>query len=182
MSESYKFRNPEAVYFVSFAVVDWMDVFTRKIYLNMALDCLRYCQENKGLELKAWVIMTNHMHLVFRSKGPQPPQLLLGDFKRFTGRNVMEAIRNNRKESRREWLMEGFRRAAEKSSNVGRYQFWRHENHPVELCSPKLISQKVDYVHNNPVKAGFVEYPEDYLYSSARDYFGRNGLLKVVKF
>ena len=67
MSRNYKFKNPEGVYFVSFAVVEWIDVFTRTEYKNIILDSLRYCQKYKGMEIFAWCIMTNHVHLVFRS-------------------------------------------------------------------------------------------------------------------
>jgi len=67
MSRNYKFLNPEGVYFVSFAVVEWLDVFTRNEYKTILIDSLRFCQQNKGMEIFAWCIMTNHMHLIFRS-------------------------------------------------------------------------------------------------------------------
>ena len=135
MSRNYKFHNPEGVYFVSFAVVEWIDVFTRNEYKNILLDSLGFCQKNKGMEVYAWGIMTNHMHLVFRSAGEDKPEYLLGDFKRFTSRKVIQAIIENPKESRKEWLLEQFKKAASHCSNVNEYQFWRHDNKPVELWS-----------------------------------------------
>ena len=84
MSRNYKFHNPEGLYFVSFAVVEWLDVFTRNHYKDILVDSLRYCQANKGMELIAWCIMTNHVHLIYRSCAGQKPELLLGDFKRYT--------------------------------------------------------------------------------------------------
>lgn len=86
MSRNYKFHNPEGLYFISFAVVGWLDVFTRNEYKDLFLENLEFCQKNKGLEIHAWCIMTNHVHLVFRSINGQNPELLLGDLKRFTSR------------------------------------------------------------------------------------------------
>jgi len=76
--------------------------------------------------------MTNHVHLIFRCIKGQKPELLLGDFKRFTSRKIVQAIIENLKESRKEWLLEQFKKAAGQCSNVNMYQFWRHDNKPIE--------------------------------------------------
>ena len=180
MSRNYKFYNPDGVYFISLAVVEWMDVFTRNEYKNILIDSLHYCQQYKGMEIFAWCIMTNHVHLVFRSAGDQKPELLIGDFKRFTSKAIVKAITENPKESRKEFLLEQFLKAANKSSNVKQYQFWRHDNKPIELWSNKVIDEKIDYIHNNPVEEGLVFRPEDYQYSSAVDYAGEKGILDNV--
>lgn len=180
MSRNYKFHNPEGVYFVSFAVVEWIDALTRSEYKDIVLESLRYCQQEKGMEVFAWCIMTNHMHLVFRSIKGQKPELLLGDFKRFTSNSIVKAIEENPRESRKEWLLEQFRKAGAKSSNVNKYQFWQHNNKPIELWSNKVIDEKINYIHNNPVEEGLVFHPEDYMYSSARDYSGETGILEGV--
>jgi REP element-mobilizing transposase RayT len=180
MSRNYKFKEPEGVYFVSFAVVEWLDVFTRNEYKNIVVDSLSYCQREKGMEVFAWCIMTNHVHLIFRSTNGQKPELLLGDFKRFTSKAIVKAIQDNATESRKEWLLEQFAKAASKTSNVNEYQFWRHDNKPIELWSNKVIGEKIRYIHNNPVEEGLVFYPEDYVYSSARDYSGAKGILLDV--
>jgi len=177
MSRNYKFHNPDGVYFVSFAVVEWIDVFTRNDYKDILIESLEFCQREKGMEIFAWCIMTNHVHIVFRSINGQKPELLLGDFKRFTSKAVVNAIRENQRESRKEWLLGRFKRAAEESSNVNSYQLWQHNNKPIELWSNKVIFEKISYVHNNPVEEGLVYYPQDYVYSSARDYAGEQGLL-----
>lgn len=129
--------------------------------------------------------MTNHVHLVFRSAGLQKPGALLADFKRFTSQQIVKAISENPQESRKEWLLAQFRKAAMASSNVKHHQFWRHDNKPIELWSNAVIDQKINYIHNNPVEAGLVFQPEHYLYSSAADYAGEKGILDdviVVKF
>ena len=120
------------------------------------------------------------MHLVFRCVGPKKPEQVLGDFKRFTSKEIVRAIKENQRESRKEFLLEQFKKAAEGSANVKHHQFWRHDNKPIELWSNKVIMEKINYVHQNPVEAGLVYYPEDYVYSSARDYSGEKGILPNV--
>jgi len=144
------------------------------------LDSLQYCQQKKEMEIFAWCIMTNHVHLVFRSAGEKKPGLLIGDFKRFTSKEIVKAIIVNPQESRKELLLARFSNAASNLSNVNDYQFWQHDNHPIELWSNKVIDEKIDYVHQNPVKAGLVFRAQDYLYSSAADYADEKGLLDGV--
>ena len=180
MSRNYKFHNPEGAYFISFAVVEWLDVFTRNEYKDIVLDSLSYCQKNKGMEIYAWCIMTSHVHLIFRSIKEQKPELLIGDFKRYTSKSIVKAIADNPKESRREFMLEQFKKAADNTSNVKNFQFWRHDNKLIELWSSKVTNEKINYIHNNPVEEGLVYHPEDYVYSSARDYSGEKGLLDGV--
>lgn len=180
MSRNYKFHNPEGVYFISFAVVEWLDVFTRSEYKTILVESLSYCQQKKGMEIFAWCIMTNHVHLIFRSTSHQRPELLIGDFKRYTSKALVKAIIDNPQESRKEFLIERFLKAGINSSNVDKYQFWRHDNKPIELWSNNVIDEKIGYIHNNPVEEGLVFRAEDYLYSSAADYAGEKGILDHV--
>ena len=167
-----KFHNPEGLYFVSFAVVDWIDALTRIEYKQIIIESLSFCQKEKGMQIIAWCIMSNHMHLVFRSIADNKPQDILGDFKRFTSKAIVKAIKDNPRESRREFLLQAFQNAASKSSNVLHFQFWRHDNKPIELWSNKVIKEKINYVHQNPVEEGIVFKAEDYRFSSAVDYAG----------
>ncbi|UKN02008.1 transposase [Paracrocinitomix mangrovi] len=180
MSRNYKFHNPDGAYFVSFAVVEWIDVFTSNDYKEILIESLAYCQKHKGMEIYAWCIMSNHVHLAFRALNEAKPEQILGDFKRYTSKAIVRAIKSNPKESRREFLLNTFKKAADTSSNVDNYQFWRHDNKPIEIWSNKVISEKIRYIHNNPVKAGLVYRAEDYKYSSATDYAGNIGLLEDV--
>ena len=180
MSRNYKFHNPEGMYFVSFAVVKWIDVFTRNEYKNIVLKSLEFSQKEKGMEIFAWCIMTNHIHLIFRSVKGQNPELLLGDIKRYTSNAIIKAIKDNPQESRKEWLLEQFEKAGAKSSNVSKYQFWQHNNKPIELWSNKVIDEKINYIHNNPVEEGLVFNAEDYVYSSAIDYADEKGILDGI--
>ncbi|HLV42362.1 MAG TPA: transposase [Brumimicrobium sp.] len=180
MSRNYRFHNPNAPYFVSFAVVEWLDVFTRNEYKDILVHNLEYCQREKGMEIYAWCIMSNHIHLVFRSMNEIPPGRLLGDFKRHTSKQLVKAIKENIRESRKKILLEAFRRNGAKNSNVKDNQFWRQDNMPIELWSSKVITQKIRYIHNNPVEQGIVFRAEDYQYSSAVDYSGEKGMLSGV--
>ena len=179
MSRNYKFHNAEGLYFISFATVYWVDVFVRKVYFDCIVENLNYCVANKGMEVYAWCIMPSHMHLVFRST-VQKPEELIRDFKSYTAKQIIKLIEENIQESRREWLLNSFKKAALTNSNNTKHQFWQQHNHPVELWSTPVIKQKIDYTHHNPVDAGFVEYDHEYFYSSARDYNDIKGLLNVI--
>ena len=143
MSRNYKFYNPDGVYFISFAVVEWLDVFTRNEYKTILTDSLRYCQQNRGMEIFAWCVMTNHVHLVFRSAGEQKPELLIGDFKRFTSKAIVKAIIENPRESRKEFLLEQFLKAGNKASNIDKYQFWRHDTNQLNCGVIKSSMKKL---------------------------------------
>lgn len=180
MSRNYRFHNPDSLYFVSFAIVNWLDVFIRNEYKMIFIDSLSYCQMEKEMEVVAWCIMNTHVHLVFRSLGVQEPGRLLGDLKRFTSKAIVKAIINNPEESRKEFLLQQFKNVADNNRNVKNYQFWQQNNKPIELWSNKVIQEKVNYIHHNPVKAGLACKAEDYAFSSARDYAGEKGLLDDV--
>ena len=168
MSRKYKFHNPSAAYFVSFATVYWVDVFIRQYYFDILADSIRYCRKEKGMELYAYCIMPSHLHFIFRDNH-ENPSALLRDFKKYTAKKMITAIQDNPQESRKEWLMDMFEKAGKGKSNVSTYQFWQHHNKPIELWSPKVIQQKLNYIHNNPVVSGFVTNPVDWKYSSARN-------------
>jgi len=178
MSRKYKFINAEGLYFVSFATVNWIDVFVRPVYNEIIIDSLNYCRNNLGMELYCWCIMPSHIHLIFRAKDNNP-EIILGRFKEYTAKQLIKAIAENIQESRKEWLLWMFERAGAKSSNVTKYQFWQHDNRPIELWSADVIQQKADYIHDNPVVAGFVEEAHYWKYSSAIDYAGSKGLVGI---
>ena len=186
MSRKYKFQNPTAAYFVSFATVYWLDIFTRQVYLTILEQAVEHCRKEKGMEVFAYCFMPSHVHFVFRSVN-EDPSGLLRDFKGFTAKKIIKAIEENPQESRkacpersrREWLLWMMERAGKKKSNISKRQFWQQHNKPIELWSGKVIKQKIDYIHNNPVEQGFVTDPIDWKYSSARNYAGNETLLKI---
>lgn len=176
----YKIRNKEGIHFITFAVVEWVDVFTRREYKDILIESLKHCQKQRGLVIYSWCIMSNHVHLVVSAKQNDTSEILR-DFKKFTAKEVIKAISNHPGESRKEWMLELFKREGSANTRNGTYQFWRQDNQPKELFSSDFTRQKLEYIHNNPVEAGIVEKAEEYLYSSAKDYYaGKNvGLLEI---
>jgi REP element-mobilizing transposase RayT len=144
------------------------------------LDSIRFCQKEKGFELFAWCIMSNHVHLIARAKEGFHLQHIIRDLKKFTSKQITRQIEDNTQESRKSWLLAIYKSAGEYNSNNTSYQFWRQDNKPIELYTPAVIKQKLEYIHDNPVEAGIVDNPEDYVYSSARDYAGIKGLLDLT--
>ncbi|SIQ84428.1 REP-associated tyrosine transposase [Pontibacter lucknowensis] len=165
MSE-YRKAHPDELYFVTMSVVGWLDVFTRNEYKDIVIDNLRYCQQKEGLEVFAYVIMTNHLHLIVRRRDKELTELL-GRFKSFTAKKIIAAIENNVQESRREWLLYLFRHFAKVNKQYVGNHFWQYSSHPTLLDTPKIMEQKEEYIHMNPVRAGIVNEPQAYVYSSA---------------
>ena len=180
MSTKYKTSNPEGIYFLSMATVEWVDVFTRREYCQIVLDSLKFCIEQKGLVLHAWVIMPNHLHLIASAAEGKLLSHILRDFKKFTAIKLLTAIQENPQESRKNWLQWIFESNGKRNPNNDHQQFWQQNSHPIELDSNFLMEQKLEYLHHNPVKAGFVEEPTHWRYSSACDYEGGKGLLPLV--
>ena len=179
MSRNYKFRDQEKPYFISFATVYWIDVFIWPIYKDILVDSINYCIENKGLMVFGYVIMSSHVHMIIGTK-EEKLENIIRDLKRHTSKTTLKAIKENSQESRREWMLWMFQREGKKNSNNTNYQFWQQHNHPIELITNKMIEQRLDYLHNNPVEERIVSEPEHYLYSSAFDYCGGKGLVKVT--
>jgi len=106
---------------------------------------------------------------------------VLRDFKSYTSRAVRNVLQNKEvPESRREWLLWMFERAGKKNKRNNGYQFWQQHNYPIELSTNEMIDQRLDYVHNNPVEAGFVDKVEDWVWSSARQYAGESGDIQLT--
>ncbi len=169
MSRKYKFGEKEGAYFIRFATVNWVDVFTRDLYFETLVASLDYCRKNKGMEIYGYCIMSNHVHLIFRSSLNNPSGLIR-DFKGFTSRKLLKLIEDNPQESRKEWMLWMFEKAGKQNSNVKSRQFWQQNNKPIEIWSLKVFEQKLAYIHNNALEAGFVTDPIDWKYSSARNY------------
>ena len=178
MSRKYKFHKPEAAYFISFATVNWVDLFTREIYFSILADAIDYCRKHKGMELFAYCFMPNHVHMIFRSKH-EDPSGFIRDFKSYTSKQLVEAIQSNPRESRKEFLLEMFSKAAKEKSNGKNYQLWQHHNKPIELYSEHVTQQKFNYIHMNPVKEGLVTSAVEWKYSSARNYSGDQTVLEI---
>jgi len=170
MSRNYKFYDPDGLYFVTSTVIHWIDVFTRSVYKDIIVDSLDYCVANKGLVIHAYVIMSNHIHLII-SKTSNDINFsdIMRDFKKFTAMHIIKNIKESTQESRKVWLLNAMLKAGKKNINNKNYQLWQQHNHPIHI-EGNMIDQKLDYIHNNPVKAGWVLEPYEFYYSSARNY------------
>lgn len=175
MAFAYQVKDQRAVHFVTFTVHQWADVFTRPIYVDALLESLRYCQKEKGLEIFAWVIMTNHCHFILRAKNENLSDVIR-DFKKFTSKSIYNAIENNPLESRKNWL-------AKVLSHEDKIWFWEEGYHGEEIYTQEFFDSKIDYIHQNPVRAEIVEKEEEYLNSSAGEIYGiREGKLLLSEF
>jgi putative transposase len=110
--------------------------------------------------------MTNHLHLVANVEEGILSDVLR-DFKTYTSKELFKLIESNSQESRKDWMLNLFERAAKRNPLNKHHQLWQNGNYPVQLYSAAVIQQKIDYIHHNPVKAGFVGSPYEYWYSSA---------------
>jgi REP element-mobilizing transposase RayT len=181
MGRKYKIRDQEKLYFVTFTIVNWIDVYIRNIYREIIIDDLKYCQEKKGLIVSAWCIMTSHVHLIIGTTEGYLIEDAIRDLKSCSSRKTRKCIEGNFQESRREWMMWMFKRAGKKNVRNNDFQFWQQHNHPVELNTNTMMEDRLNYIHNNPVEGGFVSKAEDWIWSSAREYTGeRTGLLKLL--
>jgi putative transposase len=158
---------------VTCTVHQWVDVFTRKVYIDILLESLKYCQKNKGLEIYAWVIMSNHCHFILRSNGSKLSDIIR-DFKKHTAKKIVKAIEDNDLESRKRWMLW----LLKKDDHIW---FWEEGYHGEEIFTEEFFNSKLNYIHLNPVRAGLVEKEEEYVYSSCGDFYGtRKGALELA--
>ena len=144
MSGKYKPGEDAIPHFLTFTVIGWIDVFSRETYKEKLLESLQYCIEEKGLAVHAWVIMTNHVHLIVSTKNNKIADVVR-DIKKYTSRQIIELIEQNPKESRKEWMLNIFSFAGKSNNNNKNYQFWRQDYHPVELNTNEKLTQRLLY-------------------------------------
>lgn len=177
MKEGYVIRDQALPHFFTLTVVEWVDVFSRKNYRDVVIDCLNFCIKNKGMILFSYVIMSNHIHFIIQSQDGKLSDLIR-DFKKFTAKTILDKIQIE-PESRRNWMLERFKLATETHSRNKNNQFWQLSNHAEEIYSEKFMWSKIDYIHFNPIRAGLVLSPQDYIYSSASNYVDGKGIIAV---
>jgi len=167
----YKIGDQNAIHFITFSVIQWIDVFTRKEYCQIVVDSLNYCVQNKGLKVHAWCLMSNHIHLIISCDPPNQLSDILRDFKKYTSSHIIKALEENTYESRRNWMLWIFRKAGERNKRNNEYQFWQQDNHPVECSTNEILESRIKYLHENPIRARIVWFEGDYVYSSGIDYY-----------
>lgn len=155
-----------------------MDVFTRKECKDIIIRSLDFCIQKKGLVINAFVLMSNHLHLIARAEeDSQGLSNIIRDFKRHTSKEIINWVLDDKKESRKKWMEIVMKYHAKFNKNNNDYQLWIQNNKPMECNKPRFTWQKISYIHDNPIKAKIVDHPEDYIYSSARNYLGRKDVV-----
>jgi REP element-mobilizing transposase RayT len=142
MSTAYKIEEQDELHFVTFQIVRRIDIFTRKIYRDIVVESLHFCQQNKGLEIYAFVIMSNHIHLLIRSEQGKLSDTIW-EFKSFTARKILDAM-NTASESRREWMLNLFEFSAKQQKRSEKYQLWTHENHAEIVYGNQFMDSKIN--------------------------------------
>ena len=175
MSRSrYKFYNTSYPYFLTCTIVGWIPIFTNPDIINIAIAALSTCQTEKGLRLHGYVIMKDHLHLIAQHENLSR---IIGQFKSSTAASFLHyfAWRNDFK------MLERFAEEKKVHKRTKLHQIWQERSHPEELADEAMYLQKLDYIHGNPLKAGYVEKPEDWPWSSARNYAEMQYILPIVR-
>jgi len=161
----YTIGKDSEMYFCTDTIVGWQHVFASYDSFNVIIDSLKYCQVNKGLRVHGYVIMPNHVHTILSAQNGNL-QDILRDFKRFTSKTVSELLtsKSNKK------LLRYFRQAALRDGKGNDFKIWQSGSHAEIVYSMPFFEQKLNYIHENPVRKGFVHQPEHWVYSSARNY------------
>jgi len=169
----YKIYDQSYPYFMTSSIVEGIPLFSDPVLVQPVLESICFIQTRRELQVIAYVIMENHIHLIAQHENMVE---IMRRFKSFTARRIIESlIRRGRFK-----LLEQLRRAKLEHKVQSRYQVWQEGYHPKQIVSDKMLEQKVAYIHNNPVKRGYVDRPEHWRYSSARNYAGLEGLIPVT--
>ena len=169
----YRITDETAPHFVTCTVLHWLPIFTHPDTVDIVLTSLRYLQ-SRGLKVYAWVILENHLHLLVQSEQLSKD---MASFKSFTAKQLLQFLRERNAKT----LLEQFQFYKKAYKDDREYQFWQEDYHPELIFSDDMMRQKIDYIHHNPIKRGYVDLAEHWRYSSARDYTGGAGLLEIHK-
>lgn len=170
----YKIREEDFPYFLTMSVVDGLPVFSLPGAANFVLDSLNFLQEKRNVALYAYVIMENHLHLIAKGNDLGPK---IGLFKSYTARRIIDHLDQIHYKQYLKYL----RRSKKPYKNRQSYQVWEDGFYPKQIIGHSMMSQKITYIHNNPVKRGYVDLPEHWRYTSARNYTYGTGLIPITK-
>ncbi|OHD88380.1 transposase [Sulfuricurvum sp. RIFCSPLOWO2_12_FULL_43_24] len=171
----YKIHEPTYPHFVTCTVLHWIPIFTRTESVQILIDSLAHLQQNDNLKIYAYVILENHLHMVVQSDD-------LGEsikkFKSFTAKKIINLLQTHNVQTILDQL--AFYKKAHKAQSD--YQLWQEGFAPKLIQSDAMMVERINYIHLNPVKRGYVDEAKYWRYSSARDYDGIDGLIGVEKF
>jgi REP element-mobilizing transposase RayT len=156
--------NPAGSFFLTLTTKNWFYVFDRHRRWEIIAESLQYCQKNKGIKLFGFVFMLNHIHLVAMSEDIIE---FLRSFKTFTSTEIHKNIKKTEPSIEKIFLTQGPGREARSGVKKNQFQLWQSSNMPKRIESESFLFQKLDYIHNNPVRKQYVAKPEDWYWSSA---------------
>ncbi len=169
----YRIYDNQKPHFLTCTIVGWLPLLSRPPIAQIVLDSWRFLQDHDRLELYAYVIMESHVHLI-ASSGDLAKEI--GHFRSFTARKIIDLLteRNNQD------ILQQLASHKLKHKVDRPYQVWQDGSHPQLIQGEGMMRQKVTYIHYNPVRQGLADDPALWLYSSARNYAGQTGLLRVT--
>lgn len=181
-SEQNTFPEKQACYFLTFNTVDWVDIFIRPVYKQIIVHSLNHFITQKGISIHSWCLMTNHLHLVIQLKENCGIAEVEKEYKTFTTNKILQAI-DTEPDIRKKWMLERFENYGNVLGFLKKYHVWQTCSTPVylDINKKESVLEIAEFIHTNPVRDRIVDTPCDYLYSSARDYSGMQGLVNVVK-
>ena len=171
MSTRYKIQNQSACHFITFTVTQGIDLFTKHGSKRILTSSIAHCIKHKGLQLHAYVFMSNHIHLMASMAEGKSLSSCIRDLKRNTSKRLARYVEMHA-DLRKDWMLNTFASEASKDNRHRKYKIWEEGCQASEIPQADLFDQKLNYMHENPVRAGYVSKPEDYLYSSAKHYTG----------
>jgi putative transposase len=168
----YRALTPGVPHFLTCTVVGWQPIFTRPAVVEIVFDSWRFLGREGRLEIHGYVILENHLHLVASAADLAKE---IGDFKSYTARRILDALRA----AQARQLLSLLRWHKERHKTDRELQLWQEGSHFQEIHDSRMMRQKLEYMHQNPVQRGYVEEPTHWRYSSARNYAGLVGLFPV---
>jgi len=170
----YRVLDKTCPHFLTATVNHWQPLFTRTETVDIVLDSWRFLQREAEFKIYGYVILENHLHLIAASNDLSHD---MQRFKSYSAKRIIDHLEKHQAAGILE-LLALFKRPHKTEST---YQVWEEGNHPQLIESEEMMRQKLDYIHQNPVKRGYVDLPEHWRYSSARDYAGQKGLIDIVQ-
>jgi putative transposase len=168
----YKIHENQAPHFLTCTVINWLPLFTRQETVQIILDALVWRQHHKNVKVYAYVILENHLHCILQAEDLRQQ---IQDFKAYTAKAII-AYLEQQNVTKLLQLLKFFKKPHKADST---YQVWQEGSHPQLISSEEMLLQKLEYIHQNPVKRGYVDLAEHWRYSSARNYLGQLGLIPV---
>jgi putative transposase len=172
-----KKEDENLLHFLTLVVIDHIEIFINDKYFQIILNCLNFCRANLGLMIFEFVIMKDHLHLIVAAKTGYKLTDIISSFKKFTTKEIKNLLKRDDYDLYNQLL------CSKKTKMQNDIQLWRPGNWPKVILTQDFLEQKMGYIHENPAKKGYVEKPEDWQYSSARNrILNDNSLIELDKY